>query len=478
MQENKMQENRVQENKTNVMSLALIGLPSAGKSSIINALAGKRIAKCGVMRTTINIHLYEGLQSDDGINYQIYDLPGLDDIEDKNNKFDNFTYETIKKCDLVFWVSDISKPFGTNHEIKEFEKINTYINKLRVENNVTIQLVILLSKVDSNVNSRPIKQNNRSETTNIDEITEIIDDEDSSSWYVYQKIQEKFINYDVVCFNAFGRSLHNASSSETLKSYVKNYNPSMNNIMFNISKYYNAIETLQNETLLIVFIHKKIKPFIDELNNSSNSIFVSDNEVKNITEKYKNLSNEIASFFHHLYDTNKIKILKFLLCDTKNNENDILPGFNFGASYNPAIWNYICYHIKNRLSHKSILNLTSYLNSPNSIFRIIMMSADLDKYQKMYLFNHVEADIYLPFKRSYRLGQGIYNLEYFTTENIFNIEKNDTTLNKKYKTEIYRTSLLVEIKKYRVLIYGKDESDISIDMIPIAYHEHGLFWKP
>lgn len=41
------------------MNITLVGLPSAGKSSIINSLLGKRVAQSGVSRTTTKETLYE-----------------------------------------------------------------------------------------------------------------------------------------------------------------------------------------------------------------------------------------------------------------------------------------------------------------------------------------------------------------------------------------------------------------------------------
>lgn len=133
------------------MDIALVGLPSAGKSSVINSLLGKRMAQSGVSRTTTEVKLYDNLISDDDIKYKIYDLPGIADIEDKDNKFDTLIFDTICKCNMVIWVSDIIKSFITNHEMKEFEKIQNYIKQLGLKEGISIQLIILLSKVDKNL---------------------------------------------------------------------------------------------------------------------------------------------------------------------------------------------------------------------------------------------------------------------------------------------------------------------------------------
>lgn len=54
------------------MNICLVGLPSAGKSSIINSLVGKRVLNTGITRTTIEQTLYKDLVSDDHMVYNIY----------------------------------------------------------------------------------------------------------------------------------------------------------------------------------------------------------------------------------------------------------------------------------------------------------------------------------------------------------------------------------------------------------------------
>jgi ribosome biogenesis GTPase A len=72
--------------------VGFIGLPSAGKSSIINSLVGKRILHSGVCRTTTEVHLIgeengfgfpkdrfheHSVKTDDGVEITILDLPGV-----------------------------------------------------------------------------------------------------------------------------------------------------------------------------------------------------------------------------------------------------------------------------------------------------------------------------------------------------------------------------------------------------------------
>ena len=242
------------------MDIALVGLPSAGKSSIINSLLGKRMAQSGVSRTTTEVKLYDNLISDDDIKYKIYDLPGIADIEDKDNNFDTLIFDTICKCNMVIWVSDIIKSFITNHEMKEFEKIQNYIKQLGLNEGIPIQLIILLSKVDKNLiikeeNYESCIENNDEESDNdelkCDEETTIID--------IYKNIQDKFNDIDIICFNAYGRSYYNKKSSSTLKTFVKQFNPNNINTEFNLKKYYDNIPIIHDNIKMNYFIETQFK---------------------------------------------------------------------------------------------------------------------------------------------------------------------------------------------------------------------------
>jgi small GTP-binding protein len=242
------------------VNIGLVGLPSAGKSSIINSLIGKRLAQSGVSRTTLEAKFYDKLQSDDNINFNIYDLPGIADIEDKDNNFDKVIFDTIKKCNIVIWVSDIIKAFITNHELKEFTKIQNYINELATKEGIPIQLLIMLSKVDKNleITSRDDDYESCNEAQQVD-TDELVDDEDTTIVHIFKNVKDKFKDIDILCFNAHGRSYHHKNSSTTLKNFVKQYNPVNMNIEFNIRKYYDNIPNKNDETKINYFLENYIK---------------------------------------------------------------------------------------------------------------------------------------------------------------------------------------------------------------------------
>ena len=113
--------------------VAFVGLPSSGKSSIINSLCFKRIQQTGICRTTTEYKLIDDTLIDDANNkFKVIDLPGICDSEEtiKSSKdFNELTYAHIKNANLIIWTSDINKAFITTHEVEEFNKIKKYIKE-------------------------------------------------------------------------------------------------------------------------------------------------------------------------------------------------------------------------------------------------------------------------------------------------------------------------------------------------------------
>ena len=224
-----------------LMKICLIGLPSSGKSSIVNSLCFKRVSTTGISRTTLEPTLYESLKSDDGIDFDIIDLPGINDTLDMNNHYDKVAIDTIRTVDLVIWVSDVIKAFTTSYEKLEFERIRKHIKEIMVNEGISVQLIILLSKMDmqysdeiminriQNKSSLP-KKNTLAKffkKINISDLSDEIDGEDDTTIYDNIKNIKDFIkDIDVVCFNAHGRSYHSTHSSVNLKKHIAQYSPS------------------------------------------------------------------------------------------------------------------------------------------------------------------------------------------------------------------------------------------------------------
>jgi hypothetical protein len=210
--------------------VGFIGLPSAGKSSLINSLVGKRILQSGLCRTTTEVHLIgptnefgfpneryhqHSVQSDDGVPITILDLPGVADAENKGTEtnFDELTRAHVTNCDLIFWVSDVQTAFLTTHERNEFEGINALLKQTTTETGTLYQIGILISKYNyGDTQSEPLTET-KDEITG-DEITgdddEITsDDEDTTVHDCYRRVEHIFKNSNIPLFkyNAFGRIL-------------------------------------------------------------------------------------------------------------------------------------------------------------------------------------------------------------------------------------------------------------------------------
>jgi hypothetical protein len=151
--------------------VGFMGMPSAGKSSLINSIVGKRILQTGVCRTTKGVHLIgvvnrfnfdeprfhkQSVVSDDGVAFSILDLPGVDrvaDVEDKGKGEKSFGEMTIAwstSSDVVCWyaahriarrfaalggslrlqgLGRVRTCFLTTHEKDEFDKVRDHLRR-------------------------------------------------------------------------------------------------------------------------------------------------------------------------------------------------------------------------------------------------------------------------------------------------------------------------------------------------------------
>lgn len=209
--------------------VGLMGLPSAGKSSAVNALCGKRLRQSGVCRTTKNVHLIgtmelcrelefpeehftkHALVSDDGVPFGLLDFPGVADIEDTEDLFSAMSVKWGLACDVICWVSDIRTSFMTVHEQNEFDKVRETINKYAQITGRLYQFCILLAKYDFDDERKVL---HCPTTVFNDEIVE--PEEETTILDCLARVEILFPQIPIAKFNAFGRIAY-GKSTEALR---------------------------------------------------------------------------------------------------------------------------------------------------------------------------------------------------------------------------------------------------------------------
>jgi hypothetical protein len=216
------------------MIVGFAGLPSAGKSTMINALAGKRVLQSGVCRTTTEVcivgakrkdlripgmqakFVQADLRSDDGVEFYALDLPGVCDAEDIGATFDSATIEWAAKCSVVAWVTDARTAFLTNHEVAALGRVRAAIQRV-ADDGALCQLVVVLSKYDvqSDGGKKPIALLDGEIGTGT---------EDSTIEHCVDRVSRAMRMFEdsgdvrVTTFNAFDRILRDGS--EALRALV------------------------------------------------------------------------------------------------------------------------------------------------------------------------------------------------------------------------------------------------------------------
>lgn len=319
------------------MKIGLIGYHNAGKSSIINALVGKRVASTDTNTKKANIHKeYKNLVSDDQIKYNIIDFPGIN----QNDTYKDDIYEQIKKCNMLFWVSDINTAFTKDDEYNAFNKIKTRVDKFALDEGISIQLNIILSKaeyfnnnddndddiifdtsiVDTQWDNMHNNQNTlmpdmMTEITDMTEITNTIiknknniynnkDNEDNEEDYdgttdseiesdelpsandIKEKISDIIPDIKITLFNAHGRIYYGNKSSARLRKYIGNIIPKNVNTSFFLKEYHKNIPYTNDKTIMKYIFDKLLYEHIKWCDNYFNSPIIRqicpDNSVKKI----------------------------------------------------------------------------------------------------------------------------------------------------------------------------------------------------
>ena len=214
-----------------MLTLGFAGLPSAGKSTIVNALAGKRVLESGVCRTTTEPCLVGAanavgaqkwvrarLESDDGVEFCALDLPGTCDAEDKKGTFNKVTREWAAKCDVVVWVTDARTAFLTTHETREYSALRASIQEKADEDGTLYQFLVVIAKFDASTKSTdPTKNSTYAGVVFLeDEIR--TGSEETTIESCFERVERTFPETRVVKFSAFARIAN--SGSETLRALV------------------------------------------------------------------------------------------------------------------------------------------------------------------------------------------------------------------------------------------------------------------
>ena len=248
-------------------TVAFVGLPSSGKTTLINSLLGKKILYSEVSKPTTKARIIDTVITDDDNNkFKVIDLPGISTSEG-HDTINNLIYEYILKANLIFWVSDITNVFNTTHkdnEVNEFNKIQEYLNKKSVENIQLYDIGIILTKYDERVytnNDNVIHVSDLdddndeikdlSKDTNLTDLTNITD--------IIINHQENFKDIKIKLFNAFGRIHNYNKSSNVINNFINTLVfsvPVTKNISFNITDYIKTHRERQDQHTLDILYNE------------------------------------------------------------------------------------------------------------------------------------------------------------------------------------------------------------------------------
>ena len=94
--------------KNNIDEVLLIGLPNSGKSSLVNALCGRKVSIIGSTPNTTRDKVTGTIKANDKI-FNISDLPGyLEDPDELNIKFQNKLNNYLKDAKIILFVIDVN----------------------------------------------------------------------------------------------------------------------------------------------------------------------------------------------------------------------------------------------------------------------------------------------------------------------------------------------------------------------------------
>ena len=277
---------------SNRFLIGVVGLPSAGKSTFVNSLAGRRYLDSGETRTTLEPSLvgYENifkfpavsdsmkrkryfkcsLRSDDGKEFDLLDLPGVSDAKDKNKKFDKMTLEYITACDLIFWVTSAETAFIHAYEKEFFKKMVTILSNDTLETGKLHQMAIVISKFEfddeplfheiNKFSGSFIPQSQKPSRFNGNDDNDEIRTggiESSSKVNIVKDVEKHYgKKFKIIKFSAYSRIYHHKGSSDELKNIViRKGIPPRKNLTFELEWADKGIDQKRNTAYINSFYH-------------------------------------------------------------------------------------------------------------------------------------------------------------------------------------------------------------------------------
>jgi len=121
--------------------VAILGRPNVGKSTLLNALIGNKISIISSIPQTTR-HQIRGILNLENAQIIFVDTPGIHSFKDELTSHLNLVAKkSIEGCDLLLYVTDISRSIGREEE--------TIMNLLASQK---IKVIMVLNKIDLGIN--------------------------------------------------------------------------------------------------------------------------------------------------------------------------------------------------------------------------------------------------------------------------------------------------------------------------------------